>query len=100
VLTGTNRKKYILSLYKNEERQSLMIADFRAKEEINRAMFFDGTSFQDSIKIARTGTPYQTQRSRLSEQEQIAFINELNEPMIDIKSTRELSIISLHSKKT
>ena len=36
--------------------------------------------------------------TRLSEQEQIAFINELNVPIIDIESTQKLSIISLGSK--
>ena len=93
VLIGTNRKKYMLSLYKSAERQSLMIADFRT-DGVNRTMFFDDANFQDSIKIERTGASNKAQRSRLSEVEQIAFLNELNEPMIDIKSTRELSKIA------
>jgi len=90
VLIGTNRKRYILSLHKNAENQSMMVADFKS-ERIARTMFFEGTTFQESIKTESTGASNKAQRSRLSEQEQIAFISELNEPMIDVKSTRQLS---------
>ena len=97
VLIGINRKMYILSLCKDTQKQSLMIADFRTKQGITRTMFFDKTTFQESIKTIRAEASSKAQRSRLSEEEQIAFINELNEPMIDIKSTKELSTISLRS---
>ena len=100
VVIGTNRKMYILSLYKGAEKQSLMIADFRTKEEITRTMFFDGTTFQESIKITRAGTANKSQRFKLSEKEQIAFLNELKEPMINIKSTQELPITTSRSRQT
>jgi len=93
---GRNRKMYILSLHIDGAKKSL-IADFRAKEEITRTMFFDGNTFQESIKVTRASTSDKSERSILSELEQVAYLNELKEPIIDLRATQELPAIALSS---
>lgn len=100
VLVGTNRKMYILSLHRDEDKRSLMIADFRTKGGITRTMFFDGTTFQDSIKRERTGTSKQAQSSQLSKEEQLTFLNELKGLLVNVKATQELPIIPQRYKYT
>lgn len=92
VLIGKNRKTYLLSLHKDSAKRSLMITDYRARDGINRTMFFDENIFEDSLKFTKARISTKAQSPSLSEQEQVAFLNELEEPLIDIQSTQRLPI--------
>ena len=89
--TDEPNKRYVISV--TSRGNNLQIADFQLKEGTERGMLFRGTAFIESLKIQKSG-PFRTYEPgdiKLSQEEQIAFLKEVESAQLDIEATRELA---------
>ena len=91
--TDETNKRYIISVIPDGKDSTLGIADFRVQEGIERALLFRGASCEVALKVQKNGPirVYELGQTELSQEEQVAFLNEVAKAQVDLETTQELS---------
>jgi len=90
-LGAENKQQYLVSLLVGPT-ERIQIADFKVQEGIERAMLFEGNDFKGSAKCKKVGSTrtYEHGQVKLSKEEVVKFLNEVNRAKFDPEATRNL----------
>jgi hypothetical protein len=90
VVVSEDGKLYVISAMKDENRQTVQIADYKVKEGIQRTLLFINNIPDSSLKTEKEGILTHYFSDGLSLEEQTSLMDEVSVVKVDTQATKEL----------